>query len=91
MIYKNISNSTKTFHGVTFRPGEIKEVPRCINNRYFIRLNSMPKEPPVSIESPTGKSKRRKTAVSDEPVEIIEKSSEILEEEKEINGTDSNQ
>jgi len=44
MYYKNISNSVKTFYGKTFKPGEIKEVPGYINNRYMI-VAEMPKEP----------------------------------------------
>lgn len=50
MLYKNVSNTTKTFHGVTIKPGEIKDVPGYINNRGFIQVNEMPKEPPKSVE-----------------------------------------
>jgi len=31
MFYKNVSLTTKTFHGVEFKPGEIKEVSNYIN------------------------------------------------------------
>lgn len=36
MVYKNISNSKKIFYGVTFNPGDIKEVPGYINDRQMI-------------------------------------------------------
>lgn len=36
MFYKNISCSAKTFHGVTFQPGEIKEVSNYINDKFMI-------------------------------------------------------
>ena len=36
MFYKNVSHSVKTFYGVTFKPGEIKEVDAYINSRYMI-------------------------------------------------------
>ena len=39
MFYKNVSASAKTFYGVTFKPGEIKEVPGFINVLYMIRVN----------------------------------------------------
>ena len=50
-IYKNISSTAKTFHGVTFQPGEVKEVPKAINHSKFIRLTTVPKEPPKRTES----------------------------------------
>lgn len=43
--YKNNSNTTKTFYGVKFLPGEIKSVPGIINHSKFIRVNSVPVEP----------------------------------------------
>ncbi len=43
MIYKNLSHATKTFFGVTFKPGEEHEVPGVINDSKFIRLNSFTK------------------------------------------------
>jgi len=38
MTYKNISNSPKTFYGVTFNPNEIKEVPGYINHINMVRV-----------------------------------------------------
>lgn len=39
MIYKNTSRCNMTFYNVTFKPGEVKEVPGYINNIHFIRCN----------------------------------------------------
>jgi hypothetical protein len=40
MIYKNLSFTTKTFYGVTFKPGEEHEVPGYINHPKFLRLTA---------------------------------------------------
>lgn len=45
MFYTNRSAVTKTFHGVTFRPGETKEVFGTINDPKM-SLSSTRKEPP---------------------------------------------
>ena len=39
MFYKNTSMKPKTFHGVTFKPGEAKDVSKYINDPTFIRVN----------------------------------------------------
>ena len=39
MYYKNVSLSVKTFHGVTFKPGEIKEVSQNINHKLMILVS----------------------------------------------------
>jgi len=36
MKYKNSGRTTKTFYGITFRPGDIKDVPGYINATSFI-------------------------------------------------------
>ena len=92
LVYKNISSVTKTFHGVTFRPGEIKQVSNYINDKYFVMYPSMPKEPPKSIEkskkSVTKVIKDAKKIVS-EPVVTTEASN--TEQGGILNGSDSNQ
>ena len=45
LLYKNISNSAKTFYGVTFQPGETKEVSGYINQSYMIRVDEAPATP----------------------------------------------
>ena len=38
MKYKNIVNISKTFHGVEFKPGEVKDVKKYINHDDMIRV-----------------------------------------------------
>lgn len=52
MIYKNTGPSVKTFYGVTFASGEIKEVSGIIDHHKFIQVDSLPKEPPVVNDIP---------------------------------------
>ena len=50
MIYKNCSHIVKTFYGVTFQPGDVREVPGTISDKSFVRVSTMPKkEPPASV------------------------------------------
>lgn len=55
ITYKNISNSPKTFYGVTFNPNEIKEVPGYINHISMIRVfkKSSPKAKAVIVPEET--------------------------------------
>lgn len=60
MIYKNTSRSTKTFYGVTFKPGESREVPGYITNPDFIvsdTIDSVDEKKPVPKKTTTTKSK----------------------------------
>lgn len=52
-IYKNCSNTTKTFYGVTFQPGEVHKVVGYIHHPKFVRLNELPKD---ETEKPRTKS-----------------------------------
>ena len=56
MFYKNISYSTKTFYGVTFKPGEIKEVAGDVNSPWMIEVEA-PKAPvtPTEVQKPQQK------------------------------------
>ena len=56
MFYTNRSSITKTFHGVTFRPGDTKEVFGIINDSAFIH-SSTRQEPPKCDRSVSSKSK----------------------------------
>lgn len=40
MYYKNNSTGTKTYHGVTFKPGEIHQVNGYINNIKFEQVDA---------------------------------------------------
>lgn len=65
--YKNTSIFAKTFYGVTFNPGEIKEVPGPIHHAKFIRLCEMPK--PVAAPKPAaprGRKPKEKSPEVDE-------------------------
>ncbi len=46
MYYKNASTITKKFHGVEFKPGDIKESPEFINDTFMVKVDK-PKEQPV--------------------------------------------
>lgn len=87
MFYKNISYTAKTFYGVTFKPGEIKEVKGHINDKLFIRvdkpqttLKSIQQKPsPEPKDSPEPKSidKPESPKTQDQPVD--DKPSEVTE------------
>lgn len=62
--YLNTSVTTKTFWGVTFKPGEAKEVKGYINDPAFVRLPTMPVEPPKASDKPEVAEKTT-TAVGD--------------------------
>ena len=73
MFYTNGSAVTKTFHGVTFKPGETKEVFGAINDPTFVH-SSIRQEPPKRVVRSRSKSetkevkKSQKAAKATEPV-----------------------
>lgn len=78
MYYTNGSAITKTFHGVTFGPGETKEVFGIINDPKFV-LASSRKEPPKRVEVEGSKSdavdvpkKKRGRKPAETPVQVPE-------------------
>lgn len=58
MYYTNGSSITKTFHGVTFKPGETKEVFRIINDPKFVLTRQ---EPPKRVDGTSSKSEVKVT------------------------------
>ena len=52
MLYRNISYSVKTFYGVTFEPGQVKEVPGYINNKDMIVEETVPSQSAPSLDKP---------------------------------------
>lgn len=52
MFYRNASYTVKTFYGVTFQPGETKEVNGQINNKWMILVNN-PKTSPKQQLKPS--------------------------------------
>lgn len=59
--YKNLSLTTKKFYGVTFKPGEIKEVPGYINDPKFVRIKDEVKTAPAAA-------KPASTSINKQPV-----------------------
>lgn len=92
MYYTNGSLITKTFHGVTFGPGETKEVFGIINDPKFI-LASTREEPPVRDEAESSdavstelpKQKRRGRKPQTENIQV---SSDTLETEGALEGSE---
>lgn len=41
MFYKNCSCTVKTFYGVTFKPGETKQVDSIINDKWLVPVNDV--------------------------------------------------
>lgn len=85
MLYKNTSSIQKTFHGVTFQPGEIKEVPGYINDKRFVRVAEMPKEPPKRVDSAKSTTSKQEQPKKD-PVKEEPKNNK---KEEPVNGTNS--
>jgi len=65
MFYKNIGNFPKTFHGITFNPGDIKESPHYINDISMI-ITEKPKEQTAPITKPSKSSSKQDTKASKE-------------------------
>ena len=74
MKYKNISNSARTFYGVSFKPGEVKDVKGYINVADFIAVDQMAKG--NKVES------KQQTAGKAEDADQEKKSSDKPKEEK---------
>jgi len=84
MIYKNISACKKTFYGVVFNPGDIKEVPGYINDRQMIVESSLPdKKEAKEINASTKKSNSVKSNTAEDRVSANDEaeSKSIKEEE----------
>ena len=82
MFYKNISIATKTFYGVTFKPGDIKDVPGYINDKGFERCDP-PKAAPKSAAKPS--------AAASKPASQSTKPNKIEKKEESVDGENSDQ
>lgn len=60
MYYKNVSYSEKTFYGVTFQPGETKEVDQYINNKFMVLVDKVENTEKEEKESPQQINKQQK-------------------------------
>ena len=86
MFYKNTYSAEKTFYGITFKPGEIKECKNYINDKWLVRLDNYiaPKDKSVQQKPSPDKSKKEanksanneKSAI-DETTDHNEKSSDV--------------
>lgn len=61
MFYKNISYSEKTFYGVTFKPGETKEVNDFINHKLMIRVDDPVINPSNKQQKPSPEQPKKET------------------------------
>ena len=88
MLYKNISCSVKTFYGVTFKPGEVKEVPGYINDTKMVVVDAS--ELKRAIKQPNTPSEKPKKMTSEKSSVTPEvKSEEKLPEKNDDNKSSS--
>lgn len=86
MFYKNTSYFEKTFYGVTFKPGEIKEVDRRINDRFMIVVpapkadNTELQQKPSSEKPKEDSHKSSKSKDSSKDKKDIIKTEDVVEE-----------
>lgn len=88
-IYKNISYSAKTFYGVKFAPGEVKQVSGYINDPNMIRVFGITPIPEkkTSITEPRSRKKKPIEPEKDSFAETTE--NKIISEEETSNGNPS--
>lgn len=71
MRYKNTSLTKKTFYGVVFMPGEVKDVPGFINDIKMIRLPDVRKadeaQKPTKIKDDSNKTNSKQGGKSNGP------------------------
>ena len=78
MFYKNTSYTVKTFYGVTFKPGETKDVNGVINNKWMILVDDPKETKPQQKPSPD-KPKKEAPKAEQKP---SEEAKQVAEEEK---------
>ena len=103
MFYKNTSKSVKTFYGITFKPGDIQDVPGYTNHPKMIRvteklkqvtkIKEVSKSPakPVQSNSDKGSKIESESKDVDKNQDKSIQSSKIENKEENPNGTDNNQ
>lgn len=78
--YKNVSSSEKTFHGVTFQPGEIKQVNKYINHKWMVLMEKETFENQHKPQKPSDKPKNPVLEKTEQkPVGKEEKKEEVKE------------
>ena len=85
--YKNISFSAKTFYGVKFEPGDIKEVPGYINCNGMVRVFEKTSKPKLTksylFEEPTVSTRGRKKKSNESEKGSVAETETIIEISKE--------
>lgn len=82
MFYKNVSYSDKTFYGVTFKPGEVAEVPGYVNDLYMIIAPKPSKKQTVASDAPAVTSKKDDKKDGKKEAPSKDQNSEPVSEEK---------
>lgn len=67
MKFKNISYSKRTYYGITFNPGEVKDVPGYINDNHFVRVDEGLIDEIATSQPVDNDSKSSKTAAVNKP------------------------
>lgn len=89
MFYKNVSTSVKTFHGVTFNPGDVKEVKKYINDKWMILTDEKNKEPEIQQKPSSEKIKKEVSRDKEQKPEIVDntpKDAELPENKEQKDG-----
>ncbi len=87
MIYKNLSYTTKTFYGVSFKPGEVHEVDGYINHPDIVAAT----ESDLNKCNISGSTKKPEPIKKSEPVKKSATSTKpIMKEEVKSSGSDNN-
>lgn len=90
MIYKNLSTTTKTFYGVTFKPGEEHEVPGYINHPKFMRLTAFSSNP-AEVQADSKSTKEKKSEPAKKSTTSAKATNTTTKKEVNTDGSDSNQ
>ena len=80
MVYKNYSYTDKTFYGVTFKPGEIKETDKIIDSKWVRPIDKLPESKKAEQQKPSPEPLKDAPALPVEAKEVPTKSEEQPEE-----------
>lgn len=90
LIYKNVGRIPKTFHGVTFKPNEAKEVTEFINDAQMIKLDSLPvtKQSTNKVTEKLASDNKSASVKSSEPTDKSATSEAVVKDEN-VNSNDN--
>lgn len=89
MFYKNTSYTAKTFYGVTFKPGETKEVDKQINVRCMIPATKPVSSPEVQQKPSSDKPKKEPVKAEEPKVVDPAKEPEVPKQQPATNNKES--